>query len=153
MDVHENLPEGVTAADVAHAHAANLAKQDAHRVKYVKYWVDEKERNAFCLVDAPDADAAIRLHREAHGLVADSIFEGVEGASSFLVSTWLEHRARSLRSRRPRSRRRGLRTRQPGGGSCTRPHYCAAGLVRPKLRAKSSSRPVRSSPPATHHQP
>ncbi|OLC65208.1 MAG: hypothetical protein AUH69_10005 [Actinobacteria bacterium 13_1_40CM_4_65_12] len=102
MDVHENLPEGVTAADVAHAHAANLAKQDAHRVKYVKYWVDEKERKAFCLVDAPDADAAIRLHREAHGLVADRIFEGVEGASSFLVSTWVEHRARSLRARRRR---------------------------------------------------
>ncbi len=33
----------------------------------------------FCLVDAPDAEAAIRVHREAHGLVADSIHPVVEG--------------------------------------------------------------------------
>jgi hypothetical protein len=30
------------------------------------------------LVEAPDADAAMRVHREAHGLVADRIFEVVE---------------------------------------------------------------------------
>ena len=79
MDVHENLPPGATIADVAHAHTADLAKQDAHGVKYLRYWVDEKERKVFCLVEAPDADAAARVHREAHGLVADRIFEVVEG--------------------------------------------------------------------------
>ena len=80
MDVHENLPEGATAADVAHAHEADVAKQDAYGVKYLKYWVDEKQHKAFCLVDAPNADAAARVHREAHGLVADRIFEVVEGS-------------------------------------------------------------------------
>jgi hypothetical protein len=80
MDVHENLPEGACAADVAHAHEADLAKQDAYGVKYLKYWIDEKERKVFCLVAAPDADAAVRVHREAHGLVADRIFEVAEGS-------------------------------------------------------------------------
>lgn len=79
MDVHENLPEGATAADVAQAHVADVATQDAYGVKYLRYWVDEKEHKAFCLVDAPDAESAIRVHREAHGLVADRIFEVVEG--------------------------------------------------------------------------
>jgi len=80
MDVHENLPPSATAKDVAHAHAADLAKGDAYGVKYLKYWVDEKQHKAFCLVDAPNAEAAARVHREAHGLVADRIFEVEEGA-------------------------------------------------------------------------
>jgi hypothetical protein len=41
--------------------------------------VDEEAGRIFCLVDAPDAEAAIRVHREGHGLVADSIHRVVEG--------------------------------------------------------------------------
>jgi Protein of unknown function (DUF4242) len=33
----------------------------------------------FCLVDAPSAEAANTVHREAHGLVADEIFQVAEG--------------------------------------------------------------------------
>ncbi len=73
MDVH-TVAGGVTEADVAGAHAADLATQDAHGVHYLKYWVDEEAGKIFCLVDAPDADAANTVHREAHGLVADEIF-------------------------------------------------------------------------------
>jgi hypothetical protein len=79
MDVHEELPEGATVADVAHAHAADLAIQDTYGVTYRAYWVDEASRKAFCLVEAPDAEAAITVHREAHGLVADKIFAVTEG--------------------------------------------------------------------------
>ena len=79
MDVHEALPEGATAADVAKAHEADLAKQAEYGVKYLRYWVDENEHKAFCLVEAPDAETAARVHREAHGLVADRIFEVQEG--------------------------------------------------------------------------
>jgi hypothetical protein len=57
MDVH-NIEGGVTADDVAGAHAADLATQDAHGVRYLKYWVDEPAGKIFCLVDAPDAEAA-----------------------------------------------------------------------------------------------
>jgi hypothetical protein len=80
MDIHEKLPEGATAADVAGAHAADLKTQDRYGVNYQRYWVDEKEGKVFCLVEAPDAETAARVHREAHGLVADRIFEIQEGA-------------------------------------------------------------------------
>jgi hypothetical protein len=73
MDVH-NIDGGVSASEVANAHRADLATQDAHGVKYLRYWVDQDAGKIFCLVDAPDADAANAVHREAHGLVADEIY-------------------------------------------------------------------------------
>jgi hypothetical protein len=33
----------------------------------------------FCIIDAPDPEAANRVHREAHGLVADEIYPVAEG--------------------------------------------------------------------------
>jgi hypothetical protein len=79
MDVHESLPEGATADDVASAHAADLKVQDRYGVRYVSYWVDAEDGKAFCLVEAPDAETAHTVHREAHGLVADRIFPVVQG--------------------------------------------------------------------------
>jgi Protein of unknown function (DUF4242) len=52
---------------------------DTHGVKYLRYRVDEDAGRIFCLVEAPDADAAHAVHREAHGLVADEIFQVSEG--------------------------------------------------------------------------
>jgi hypothetical protein len=78
MDVH-SLGDGVTMDDVAKAHQADLATQAAHGVSYQRYWVDEAEGQIFCLVEAPDAEAANTVHREAHGLVADRIFQVQEG--------------------------------------------------------------------------
>lgn len=73
MDVH-NIEGGVSANDVAGAHAADLETQGPHGVRYLRYWVDEAAGKIFCLVDAPDAEAANTVHREAHGLVADEIY-------------------------------------------------------------------------------
>ena len=78
MDVHV-LPDGVAAADVAAAHAQDLEFQAAYDVDYRRYWVDERAGRIFCLVTAPDAAAAIAVHREAHGLVANEIYEVTEG--------------------------------------------------------------------------
>jgi hypothetical protein len=78
MDVHD-LP-GVTAGAVADAHMKDLQTQDKHGVKYLKYWVDEDKGKVFCLVDAPNAEAANSVHREAHGLVANEIYEVEEHA-------------------------------------------------------------------------
>jgi hypothetical protein len=78
MDVH-NLP-GATAKDVAAAHIKDLQEQDKHGVRYLKYWVDEEQGKVFCLIEAPNAEAANSVHREAHGLVADAIFEVEEGS-------------------------------------------------------------------------
>lgn len=79
MDTHR-LEGGVTMDDVAKAHAADLATQGAHDVSYLRYWVNEAEGLIYCLVEAPDAEAANTVHRDAHGLVADSIVEVREGA-------------------------------------------------------------------------
>jgi Protein of unknown function (DUF4242) len=80
MDVHEHLPEDATAKDVAEAHAADVRTQDQYGVNYLKYWADEQGGKVFCLLEAPDADTAIRVHREAHGLVADRIYPVQEGS-------------------------------------------------------------------------
>jgi hypothetical protein len=79
MDVH-HVGSGVTMEDVAKAHQADLAHQGEHDVNYMRYWVDEAQGQIFCLVEAPDAEAAATVHREAHGLVADEIFLVEEGA-------------------------------------------------------------------------
>ena len=78
MDVH-NIEGGVSAADVAEAHRKDVETQGEHGVNYKSYWVDEKEGKIFCLVEAPNAEAAYTVHREAHGLVADEIYEVSEG--------------------------------------------------------------------------
>ena len=78
MDAH-TITGGVSAADVAAAHEADLATQGVHGVEYLRYWVDEAAGKIFCLVEAPDAEAANAVHREAHGLLADEIFTVVEG--------------------------------------------------------------------------
>lgn len=79
MDVH-HIDGGVAVDDVAKAHDADLQTQGAYDVKYLRYWVNEPDGKVFCLVEAPSAEAAATVHREAHGLVADSIFEVQEGS-------------------------------------------------------------------------
>jgi hypothetical protein len=79
MDVHTlGGPVGMT--DVEAAHAADLKTQDRYGVSYLRYWVDQAQGKIFCLVEAPDAEAAVSVHQEAHGLVADSIFAVAEGS-------------------------------------------------------------------------
>jgi Protein of unknown function (DUF4242) len=79
MDVH-SISGGVAAGAVAKAHMADLQTQGKYDVRYLRYWVDEQQGKVFCLVEAPSADAASAVHREAHGLVADSVFEVQEGS-------------------------------------------------------------------------
>ena len=78
MDVH-NLGGPVGEEDVAKAHAADLQTQDEHGVHYLRYWVNSDQGKIFCLVDAPSAVAAATVHQQAHGLVADEIFQVAEG--------------------------------------------------------------------------
>jgi Nickel responsive protein SCO4226-like len=79
LDTHKHVP-GLTAAAVAEAHAADLAVQAKHGVSFVRYWYDEATGKVFCLAEAPSAEAAMAVHREAHGLMADEIVEVKEGA-------------------------------------------------------------------------
>jgi class 3 adenylate cyclase len=74
MDIH-NLPEGMTAEDIAKAHEKDMETQRKYGVEYTKYWVNETGRKVFCLAHAPNAEAAACVHREAHGMVAEKIIE------------------------------------------------------------------------------
>jgi hypothetical protein len=79
MDVHDRV-EGLTADAVTQAHKADLEHQGKHGADYQRYWFDEATGKVFCLIEAPTKEAAIAVHREAHGLVADSVTEVKEGA-------------------------------------------------------------------------
>lgn len=79
MDIHDRV-EGLTAEAVAGAHQKDLEVQGSYGVDYKQYWFDEGSGKVFCLVEAPDADSAARVHREAHGLVADQLVPVQEGS-------------------------------------------------------------------------
>lgn len=78
MDVHHKV-EGLTAEAVAGAHQKDLETQDKYGVNYLRYWFDEGSGKVFCLVDAPDAEKAAKVHEEAHGLLADELTPVQEG--------------------------------------------------------------------------
>jgi hypothetical protein len=78
MDMHD-IP-GVKASDVVGAHEADLRVQGKYGVDYTHYWVDEEAGKVFCLVTAPDRETATRVHREAHGLEAHTLYEVEQGA-------------------------------------------------------------------------
>lgn len=73
LDVHELGPGKVDAAAVAEAHKKDLAAQARHGVHFRAYWVDEKQGRVYCLAEAPSAEAAIAVHREAHGLIPSRV--------------------------------------------------------------------------------
>lgn len=77
MDIHRL--DGATVEAVAKAHRADLEVQEKHKVNYIKYWFNEPAGKLFCLVEAPDAEAAIAVHKEAHGITADEIIEVESG--------------------------------------------------------------------------
>lgn len=78
LDIHHKI-NGLTSDAIAEAHKKDLEVQKKYGVNYLKYWFNEKEGRVFCLVEAPDKESAIKVHKEAHGLLADEIFEVNEG--------------------------------------------------------------------------
>ena len=73
MDIH--TVDGATAEALEEAHHADLAVQNKHCVHCLKYWFNEEQGKIFCLFDAPNAEAAAAVHREAHGMMAEKIIE------------------------------------------------------------------------------
>jgi hypothetical protein len=78
LDIHHKV-DGLTSDAIADAHKKDLEVQKKFGVNYLKYWFNEKDGRVFCLVEAPDKESAIKVHKEAHGLLADEIFEVNEG--------------------------------------------------------------------------
>lgn len=84
MDRHD-LSETVTAENVAQIHQEDLKIQDQFGCKGLTYWFDGKRKTAFCLIEAPNARAIQRMHKQAHGEVPNRIIEVSAGiVESFL---------------------------------------------------------------------
>jgi class 3 adenylate cyclase len=110
MDIHE-VPGGVSAEDVAKAHAEDVKIEDKYGVHYHKYWVNEKAGKIFCLCHAPDAEAATQVHRQAHGMVADKIIEiQPELAEGFLGGVEVNQAGAALVPGATNERDPGIRT-------------------------------------------
>ncbi len=84
MDFHD-LPDGVTAAHVAEMHQADLNIEHKYNCRGLTYWCDEERKTAFCLIDAPNEQAVIELHKDAHGAVPQRIIE----VNSTIVESFL----------------------------------------------------------------
>lgn len=73
MDRH--FAEDATSHTLELAHQKDLEIQDQYNVKFLTYWFDEERHTAFCLVEAPNEEAIINAHNEAHGGVPHEIME------------------------------------------------------------------------------
>ena len=74
MDRHD-LPESVTAEEVARLHQEDLKIEHKFGCKGMTYWFDEVRKTAFCLIQAPNKQALQDMHNQAHGAVANRIIE------------------------------------------------------------------------------
>ena len=72
MDRHD-FGGGTAAPDVAAAHSHDLEVQQQYGVTYCSYWFDYERQSAFCLIEAPTAEAAAAVHHASHGSVANEI--------------------------------------------------------------------------------
>jgi class 3 adenylate cyclase len=87
MDRHKVGLE-TTPEDVAAAHLLDQKVEEQYGVRYLTYWFDKDNGGIFCLAEAPSKDAAERVHREAHGLVAEELIEVTPGdVNSYLGRT------------------------------------------------------------------
>lgn len=89
MDIHKNVHD-TTPEDVAAAHHQDVLTQGASGVRYLRWWFNRDIGSIYCLVDAPSADAAVEVHRQAHGLLPDEIIpiepgdvEGIIGPDEY----------------------------------------------------------------------
>ena len=73
MDVHEGFV-GVNQTQFEAAHQADLDIQAEEGVSYDQAWLDPVSGKAFCLITAPDREAAIRVHERA-GHPTDEVYE------------------------------------------------------------------------------
>src|SRR5450755_3394440 len=57
IDVHHLGAGNVTYKDVVAAHAKDLAVEHKYGIEFLKFWVDEKKGDVYCLSSASDSSA------------------------------------------------------------------------------------------------
>jgi uncharacterized protein DUF4242 len=81
IDVHHFGPGKVREGDVAVAHQKDLAIESKFGVDIINYWLDQTNGDVYCLASAPDSQALISTHAEAHGLLPDKVLEVTSSGS------------------------------------------------------------------------
>lgn len=77
MDFHD-LPE-INIEDSRKAHLKDLSVQEKYDVRYLQYWINERDGKAYCLVEGPNKEACEATHLEANGITACNLVEVKEG--------------------------------------------------------------------------
>jgi AraC-like DNA-binding protein len=84
MDRHD-VSDDVTAEKIAQLHQLDLKVQHEFGCRGLTYWFDPKRKSAFCLYEAPNAEAIRKMHDHAHGQVPHRVIEVDSGiVESFL---------------------------------------------------------------------
>ncbi len=73
MDYH--VVPGITMEDAKKAHLKDLAMQAKYNVKYLQYWVNEEAGMVFYLIEGPDVESCIAIHRETNSNTKCNIIE------------------------------------------------------------------------------
>jgi class 3 adenylate cyclase len=85
MDIHHGVDAGIE--ELTAAHLSDLEVQEKHGVQYLRWWFNPSLRTVYCLVDAPNPDAANKVHVEAHG--ADGKADKMVEVASEVVEAFL----------------------------------------------------------------
>jgi class 3 adenylate cyclase len=66
MDRHKT-PPGVTLTQALQMHDLDLAAQKQFHCNCLTFWMDPQRRFVSCLIEAPNKEAVVEMHRKAHG--------------------------------------------------------------------------------------
>ena len=64
MDIHDGFV-GITEAQLAEAHAADLAVEAEDGMHFEKAWLDPESGKVFCMSTGPSKEAVMRVHERA----------------------------------------------------------------------------------------
>jgi AraC-like DNA-binding protein len=74
MDRHD-VTEPITPEDVAQIHQQDVKIQHEYNCNVLTYWFDQKRNKVFCLVEAPDKESMLAMHKHSHGSVPNELIE------------------------------------------------------------------------------
>ncbi len=74
MDRHE-VSESTTPEDLAKIHQEDLKIESDFGCRGFTYWYDDERKHVFCLIEAPNKQAIMDMHKKAHGDVPNRIIE------------------------------------------------------------------------------
>jgi len=77
MDLHRASDFKVppTLEDITHLHVADLKVQQRLGVNIFQYWINEQAGLVFCLMEGPDKQSCLAVHRDSHGNLPCNIIE------------------------------------------------------------------------------